>query len=166
MFSTNPCLLEEMEEPTNVTRITASVLLLRVNQFTISKSYYFLITTTFHNTDFCNQQEKHQETSLSITGEEESSPCLPLDNDVLSENYSNSGWDNSSNLLQERNQEEKVSTASHQKNLVPFPHSVEFSTDNYCTLILLLLVVLRQAAQKKNLQNNSSEDLNFNCNCT
>lgn len=173
-----------MEEPTNVVRITASLLLLRVNPFTISNSYFYFITVQHHHPKSSLSlalagplriQEENKTSTVSTTSSLENPEQDVL---LLRNAFSSNHWDITKNTLlhseSSLNNNQLIvgaETKAKSTKTIKVP-SLSKSTlvfnDYFCTLLLLL--VLRQVTQacyfQKHLQNNSSEDLNFNCNCT
>lgn len=168
-----------MEEPTNFSRITVSLLLLRVKPFTISNS-------NSHNYTTCDGKSPQQEqpslitftvttTVIIYTQERNAEPfsvCLPqndnaVNNVTLKKTTLETKNLQHSSLYEAEDIGKSVFKSSSKR--VPLSRTSAFSKDYFCTLILLLLV-LRQVTQtsyfQKNLRNNSSEDLNFSSSCT
>lgn len=151
-----------MEEPTSNSKITLSLLLLRVKPFTPSNSnvYYFITCNGKSSTSLASPFVAFVTTAVITfdkvtTTSSVTTSCQEKDNVV------------SSSCLRQGNQDKESLCSPCTR--VPLSETSAFNKDYFCTFILLVLV-LGQVTQtsyfQKTLQNNSSEDLNFNSSCT
>lgn len=175
-----------MEEPTDISKIAVSLLLLRVKPFTSSSSNYQYDFFTCYNSKSpsASVQQQISPNNFPLTSKvtavrEDNSPSfssanttfqLANDDVVVSTTTTTkpTTWEAFFCRLLQKDHPEKSDTSGKR---VPCAATSTVNKDYYSTLIIfLLLLVLRQVTQtsyfQKNLRNNSSEDLNFNCNCT